>query len=297
MKNLQGVKRADLWKIDPRLIKEESGFNIRDYDKPEVEEHIAGLTAAFLNGQYIPPIVIRENDSGEIVLIDGHCRHRAALRAIEQGADGLMLTATKFKGSDVERIEVMLQSGEGLKFTPLETATGYLRLNRMGMEIKDIAARVNKSVNHVGAYLTLATAPFAVQQMVQSGKVAANVAIEAVRKHGEKATDFLQKSLEKAEKQGKTKVTASVVRVWIPPRQTVAAMTDVVERITERLAAQPLSEVTDSSGNVSIPAELLNELLAVHQEVLSAKGTKGTKGAKAPTEKDEQQVLFDTEAG
>ena len=82
MKKLEGVKRADLWKIDPRVIQEENGFNIRDYSKPEVEQHIASLTAAFLNGQYISPIVVREGDNGEIILIDGHCRHKAALRAI-----------------------------------------------------------------------------------------------------------------------------------------------------------------------------------------------------------------------
>lgn len=286
MKNSEGVKRADLWKIDPRVIKEEDGFNIRSYDKPEVAQHIENLTAAFLNGQYIPPIVIREGDNGEIILIDGHCRHKAALRAIEQGATDLMLSATRFKGSDIERIEVMLRSGEGLKFTPLEVAKGYLRLNRMGLEIKEIAEKVNKSVNHIGSYLTLATAPYAVQQMVQNEQVAANVAIEAVRKHGEKSTEFLQKSLEKAEKQGKRKVTASVVRVWIPPRQTVEAMTNVVERITTQLGALPLSEATDNKGNVSIPAELLNELLAIHEEIQAAKSNKKT------TEKEDQQDLF-----
>lgn len=33
-KEFDGVKKTDLYKIDPRLICEEDGFNIRDYNTP-----------------------------------------------------------------------------------------------------------------------------------------------------------------------------------------------------------------------------------------------------------------------
>lgn len=187
IKNVEGVKRTDLYKIDPRSIKEEEGFNIREYDTDEVRQHIDGLCEAMLSGAFIPPITVRTNDNGEIVLIDGHCRHKAALKAIEQGAEGLMLTAVNFQGSDVERIGLMLRSGEGLKFQPLEVAKGYLRLKRMNISTADIAKSVGKSVSHVEQYLTLATSNHDVQKMVENGEVSATVAIQAVRKDGEQA--------------------------------------------------------------------------------------------------------------
>ena len=71
IKNVEGVKRTDLYKIDPRTIKEEDGFNIREYDNDEVRQHIDNLTEAMLSGAFIPPITVRTNDNGEIVLIDG----------------------------------------------------------------------------------------------------------------------------------------------------------------------------------------------------------------------------------
>ena len=258
-KEMPEVKKNDLYKIDPTVIKEEQGFNLRDYEQPEVKQHIENLTETILNGGYIPPIVVRTDGTGNILLVDGHCRTRAALQAIERGATGLMLSAVNFKGSDADRVELMLRSGEGLKFTPLEVAKGYLRLQRMGLTTADIAKRVGKTANHINQYLNLATANVDVQQMVERGEVAANVAIETVQKHGENAGKVLEQAKEKAAKQGKTKVTAAVVKEWLPPRKNLVSLVSVAKQLEKGI----VFSTDGSKATVTVDVEVGNKLLEI----------------------------------
>ena len=255
-KDLAGVKKTDLYKIDPRLIVEEQGFNIRQYDTPEVEAHIESICEAMLKGTYIPPVLVRTDGTGKVILIDGHCRWKAALRAIERGANELMLTAVNFRGSDVERIETMLRSGDGLKFTPLETAKGYLRLKRMNISTADIAKGVGKSLSHVEQYLTLATANHDAQQMVENGEVSATVAIHAVRKDGEQAGAKLKAV--KAEN-GEKKVTAKAFK---PSKAKIDAVLRAVKELYDAYDERHLRNYT-----VLISSELLENLLNAFAEM------------------------------
>ena len=77
----------------------------------------------------------------------------------------------------------------------------------------------------------MATANVDVQQMVERGEVAANVAIETVQKHGENAGKVLEQAKEKAAKQGKTKVTAAVVKEWLPPRKELVSLVSVAKQL------------------------------------------------------------------
>lgn len=269
-KEMPEVKKNDLYKIDPTIIKEELGFNLRDYEQPEVKVHIDNLTETILSGGYIPPIVVRTDGTGSILLVDGHCRTRAALQAIERGATGLMLSAVNFKGSDADRVELMLRSGEGLKFTPLEIAKGYLRLQRMGLSTAEIAKRVGKTANHVNQYLNLATANVDVQQMVERGEVAANVAIETVQKHGEDAGKVLEEAKEKAAKQGKTKVTAAVVKEWLPPRKELINLVSVAKQ----LEAGIMFSTDGNKATVTVDADVGSKLLEIIAAIAKAEAKK-----------------------
>lgn len=261
-KEFDGVKKTDLYKIDPRLICEEDGFNIRDYNTPEVQEHIENLAQAMLAGTFIPPITVHADGSGKVVLIDGHCRHKAALKAIERGAEGLMLTAVNFRGSDVERIELMLRSGEGLKFTPIEIAKGYLRLKRMNISTADIAKSVGKSLSHVEQYLTLATSNHDVQQMVERGEVSATVAIQAVRKDGENAGKKLNEA--KAASGGK-KVTAKAFK---PSTASLGNIAKQVGILAEMLDDADFGQF-EEGDELSIPYEVwqqIGKILELHHQ-------------------------------
>lgn len=256
-KEVTGVKKTDLYKIDPRQISEEEGFNIRQYDTPEVEEHIENLTQAMLAGSFIPPVLVRTDGTGKVLLIDGHCRHRAALRAIERGAKDLMLTAVNFRGSDVERIEIMLRSGEGLKFTPMEIAKGYLRLKRMNISTADIAKSVGKSLSHVEQYLMLATANHDVQQMVEKGEVSATVAIQTVRKEGENAGKTLEK----------VKQTSNGAKVTAKAFKPSKAKIDKVMLAVKELCLYCDEHSDYNDKYLEIPRELISDLLNNFEEM------------------------------
>jgi ParB family chromosome partitioning protein len=229
-KEVPGVKKKDVYSVDPALLMEEEGFNLRDYDDPEVVEHIEGFAHSYVTGKFVPPLLVRTTPDGRIWVVEGHCRRRGALLARERGAELPFLPALGFTGNDSERVEVMLQSAEGLKLKPLAVALGYLRLKRMGHENPEIAERFRKTGSHVEQMLLLAQANSDVHALVREGRVTATIAIEAVRAHREKAGEFLRAKLE-----GAGKVTRGTLAGWTPSKKVVTSVIGSVETVVKKL--------------------------------------------------------------
>ncbi len=81
------VKKTDLWKVDPRRLTEIDGFNLRDYDDPDVIAQIEAFADAYANGRYVPPLIVWVDDQGNISPVEGHLRRRGAMLCIERGHD------------------------------------------------------------------------------------------------------------------------------------------------------------------------------------------------------------------
>lgn len=208
------VKKTDLWKVDPRRLTEIDGFNLRDYDDPDVIAQIEAFADAYANGRYVPPLIVWVDDTGNISPVEGHLRRRGALLCIERGHELPFVDCVNFKGNDAERVEVMLRSADGLQLKPLNTAIGYLRLHRKGYSNAEIAAKVGRTVARVEQLLLLANANSDVHALVKDGRVSADGAIEAVRLHGEGAGEYLLGVL-----QAGGKATRQAVRgAGIPPK-------------------------------------------------------------------------------
>ena len=201
-----GFQKAAYFKVRPDVVELEPGFNLRE-EGAELTEHIERLYHAMKAGAYIPPIDV--SVIGDRVLVrDGHCRTRAALRLLQEGTEYL-LEARQLRGNDADAVFHMLGSGQGKHFTPLEQGRGFLRLTNMGHTVAEIAARTGMHRSTVENGLALAEAPVAVQKMVAEGKVASHTALKTVRKVGaEKAVETLAKGVKEAEKAGKKKATA-----------------------------------------------------------------------------------------
>lgn len=201
-----GFQKAAYFKVRPDKVEFEQGFNLRE-EGAELTEHIERLYHAMKAGAYIPPIDV--SVIGDRVLVrDGHCRTRAALRLLQEGVEYL-LEARQLRGNDSDAVFHMLGSGQGKHFTPLEQGRGFLRLVTMGHTVAEIAARTGMHRSTVENGLALAEAPVAVQKMIAEGKVASHTALKAVRQEGAaKATEKLAAGVKAAEKVGKKKATA-----------------------------------------------------------------------------------------
>lgn len=204
------IKRADAMKVRFADLHVEPGFNVR-LGSPELEAHIEEITAYILAGGVLPPLEVRPREEGGVWIVDGHCRTAAYGRAIERGAPIEWIDVRGFQGNDVDRVARIATSNEGLKLSQLEVALLYKRLRGMGNDVPQIAKLVNKTRQYVEAALKLADANKDVQEMVATGKVSPSVAVQSVRKHGEKAGDALKGQLQAAEAKGVTKLTKSVV--------------------------------------------------------------------------------------
>ncbi len=201
-----GVQKTTQFKVDPRIIEIEPGFNARELDP----EHVASIAQAYKDGAVLPPLFVRVED-GRVIVVDGHHRLEALMTLINDGAEILGVDCIQFRGNDADRVALLLTSAAGKPLTPLELGTQYKRLANFGWEVSAIASRVGKSRQHVNDMLLLAGSNSDVLGMVKRNEVAAHIAVKTVRKLGGAAGAALSKNLAAAQSEGKKKVTRATM--------------------------------------------------------------------------------------
>lgn len=201
----EGIQQSKTFKINPKLIEFEDGFNCRPIDR----DHVESLKATKRAGGDWPPVYLRVDD-GRVIAVGGHHRTVAGCELVDEGFD-IMIDAVQFRGSDADRIVHMLTSAQGLPVTPLQAGQQYRKLVAFGWDVKKISDHVGKTPAYVGSMIHLAESNTDVQRMVEANEVAAHTAVKVVRKHGEKAGAVLAGELTKAKASGKGKVTAKTI--------------------------------------------------------------------------------------
>ncbi|WP_353191381.1 hypothetical protein [Pandoraea pnomenusa] len=280
------IRRADAMKIRYEDIHVEPGFNLRasldllegDALEAAKEDDESLFRHIMAGGQY-PALEVRPRAEGGVWLVDGHRRHAAIGRADAAGAPlrdkvgELMVRIEAFDGNDADRTVRILSSNKNRQLHPLEKAFGYQRLARFSWDNSRIAEADSVSPQWVGKMLVLAGANSDVHRLVFSGMVAASVAADAVKLHGEQAGAFLSGEIVKAAASGKKRVTAGSIHGKSYPRKAVSAY---VERVGAFVSAFPEAQLTaiattETDFQVSVSAIALRELLAAHTDI-SAKG-------------------------
>lgn len=186
------MTKTNLFMADLDLLEEEDGFNIgRDYDDPEVQEHIRNLADAYKAGEDLPPLVVKVLD-GRILVRDGHCRRRGALLARSEGAEITRLPIMEVKGDEVDQTMILLTSNDGLKQKPLGRAKIYAKLVNMGLSEDEVAKRTKKTKTHVQQYLALHNLPIKLKEYIKADLIAWSMALELFNEHGTKAVDILE---------------------------------------------------------------------------------------------------------
>jgi len=201
-------RRDDGMFIQPGNLHIREGFNQR-VDSPELQEENESLFRFIFNGGQVPPIEVVPRDEGGVYVVEGHRRALAFCRAIASGAPIEWIPITQFRGDNVDQTARIMNSNSQLKLTPYEQSMVVKKLAGFNLSPQEIADKVNVSRSKVDYLLQFANSPHQVKEMVKSGDVSLNVAVDQVKKHGEKATEKLSEQVEKAKESGK-KVTKSV---------------------------------------------------------------------------------------
>lgn len=207
----EGVQKSTQFRVDPKIIEIQDGFNARPID----QEHVAAMKMSMLAGSILPPLFVRvEND--RIIMVDGHHQLTAIIQLLDKEHEIKRVDVVQFRGNDADRISHMLTSSQGKPLTPLQMGLQYRKLAGFGWDEGEIAKKVGKSRQHVHDMVTLAESNSDVQGMVARGEVAAHVAITALRKHGSAAGKVLAGHLDTAKAAGKSKVTNKTIRKAAP---------------------------------------------------------------------------------
>lgn len=267
------IKRADAMKIRFVYIRVKAGFNLRDLDD-EYEAGIEDLTAYIMAGGTLPPLeVVVLADGSGVELVDGHRRYDAIGRAIARGMPIEWVSIVAFQGNEIDRQARIYTSNRNAPLRPLEAARGFKRFRGAGLDSAEIAAIVHCSRTHVENYLVLADAERDVQELVRSSLVAADVAVEAVRKLGSQAGEFLAGKVGQVKAAGKAKVTASTIHGRALPRKVVSPLISGVDAFIKGLDPNQRAALVDTQEGrvapetITIPTATLLDLFQAHGAV------------------------------
>lgn len=208
------AKSRDLWFVPIEMIRRIPEFNVRVRD----ENYLAHLrniansikTEGFYPSHPLEGYVANENGENVIYLTGGYTRHEATGMANAEGAEiQLLPIVVAPPGTSREDLVVALVKGnEGKPLTPYEVAIVCKRLTGYGWDTRVIAERLDIAENYVEGLLLLIGAPLEIRSMVQSGELAATLAIQELRAKGSKAVETLSDGLNRAKAAGATRVTA-----------------------------------------------------------------------------------------
>jgi len=209
--------RRDLPMIDPRIIVIEKNFNPRDYRLPENRAHIDFLKNSIKTNGFYPdkPLSVRfDRDERLPVLVDGECRLRAVLELIKEGEPIKSVPCVQVQGNDeAERLVIAITSNTGKALSKWEAGAAYVRLQKYGWEIPDIARRCAVSTRYVTEAIELTDAPQDVKQLMSTGAVSPALALDEIRKSGSKAATVLKERVEQVRAKRGEKAVASRPRV------------------------------------------------------------------------------------
>lgn len=254
--------RGDVVMVDIDDIEVIDGFNVR-IPGDDLQAHIRSIADSiklhgFKQSKPLAGYAGKRGTRPVLFLTDGHCRLAAARLAIAEDAP---LTALPVYVQDKSTTEedvtanLILDNG-GRQLTPLEKSIVCKRLVNFGWTPQRISEHVGFTPEYVGQLLTVAGAPRAVREMIQSGACTVSVALQAMREHGSEAAVVLDVALEQARSTGKGRVT----KRHLPEQSRKKALA--------RQAPQMFEALTRLSSHKSF-ARLPSDLKTLIEEILA----------------------------
>ncbi|SCA23829.1 hypothetical protein [Klebsiella quasipneumoniae] len=198
--------------MDPTHLNIIPGFNTRTaglgeayWELPEVKDHLARLAQQYADSPLeMAPMVVQVRDS-QVVIRQGHCRHRAIplankIRA-ERGEGPVdKIRVDEFRGSDSKAELFNLKGNDQLPVSIVAQAESMYRMHNSAeepMSIEELAADRKVSVTHVRKLLKVHTAPEALKGLIVKGVVAYYAALEVMEKYPDNCVAIIQEAFDK----------------------------------------------------------------------------------------------------
>lgn len=177
---IKKAKKSDLHKVDPRVLVEEKGFNVRR-DLGDIE----GLKRSIIANGVQEPLLVRTSteDEGKLVVRTGHRRLGAIRKALEEGHDIGYVPVRKLPAhfNKEDELFAMYIENDGKNFTLLEEGEFFKKLSKMNYDPKEIAERVGKTQPHIFNCLKIASAPKELKDHVAEGRIASTTLLKVLR--------------------------------------------------------------------------------------------------------------------
>ncbi|EPN9502460.1 chromosome partitioning protein ParB [Serratia marcescens] len=252
-------KTSMLIRLDDIHIKE--GFN-RRVDNERYREANEKLYQYMLMGGKIPNLEVVPRDEGGVWVVEGHRRTLTCHRLRDEAGKPVeWIKIEPFEGNDVDRIARIRTSNEQLPLTDYEEALLVRDLQNLNLTADKIAEVLHIPRYKVDNALVLLSANYDVHQLVEEGTVDIPLAVERVKKHGEKAGELLKDDVAKAQKKGKPKATKSTA---IPQFSATKS-----RNVLKVLAQAEVREIDGQTAYV-LPAGTQLDVLAILDEYRAA---------------------------
>jgi len=208
--------RSDEYRVNPFLITVAEGFNVRDFDTETLDEHIDSLAVSIAANGVKRALKVR-NVGGKLILIDGECRLRATMRAIEVYGAEIHTVPVKIADrheSDADAVLGLIVENSGLPVTVLGKAEVVKRLKGFGWSDDEIAKKAGLTKQSITKMLDLVGLSEDIKVLIRSETVAPSLALEIARSFdfdNDKTLAEIRKGQTAAAARGKTRVTKKAV--------------------------------------------------------------------------------------
>lgn len=218
--------RSDMHRIDPRKLHVKQSWNGRDFNDPANIAHVDQLALSIAEIGVKEPLTVSWED-GKAWLVDGECRLRATLQAIEFHKAEIKTIPVKTEdryANEADKLFSQIIRNSGKPFSAMEQAKVYKRLVDMGWLQGDIAKKAGVSAARISQILDLLAMPEPIKQMVTAGQVSASMAVATLKDHNPaKAVQVLQDAVAVANAEGSQRAmpkhveTPPVASGWTAP--------------------------------------------------------------------------------
>jgi ParB family chromosome partitioning protein len=245
--------RTDIHWIDPHKLNVRIDWNARDFGDPSNQLHIEQLSLSIAEiGVKEPLTVIWEGDKAWV--IDGECRLRAALRAIDVHKAPIKTVPVKSEvryANEAEQLFSQVVRNSGKPFSQMENAKVFKRLLDLGWQQNDIAKKAGVTPARVSQILDLLAMPEPIKQMVTNGQVSASMAVATLKEHNPgRAVEVLKDAVAVANSEGSQRAMPKHVEVPAAPKPPAGKRSLGLEKVV--FEAFEYADIDDSDQEIVV---------------------------------------------